>query len=290
MHAVADLAVADLAVADSTVADLAAVDRRPGTEARGGAFLDVIDVSKDYETREGDQIRALDRASLSLADGEFVSVVGPSGCGKSTLLKIIAGIEPPSDGTIIYRGQAVRRAQRGMGVVFQTPVLLPWLTVLENVMLPVRVLRLPRKPGMEHARRLIALVGLVGFEGKYPIELSGGMQQRVGIARSLIHDPGLLLMDEPFGALDALTRERMSLELQKIWIANRKTVFFITHSILESVFLSDRVLVMSGRPGRIIGEFVIPFPRPRGFDLGANPEFNDLVSRIRSLLGASIDV
>jgi NitT/TauT family transport system ATP-binding protein len=290
MHAVADLAVADLAVADSTVADLAAVDRRPGTEARGGAFLDVIDVSKDYETREGDQIRALDRASLSLADGEFVSVVGPSGCGKSTLLKIIAGIEPPSDGTIIYRGQAVRRAQRGMGVVFQTPVLLPWLTVLENVMLPVRVLRLPRKPGMEHARRLIALVGLVGFEGKYPIELSGGMQQRVGIARSLIHDPGLLLMDEPFGALDALTRERMSLELQKIWIANRKTVFFITHSILESVFLSDRVLVMSGHPGRIIGEFVIPFPRPRGFDLGANPEFNDLVSRIRSLLGASIDV
>jgi NitT/TauT family transport system ATP-binding protein len=157
-------------------------------------------------------------------------------------------------------------------------------------MLPVRVLRLPRKPGMERARRLIALVGLVGFEGKYPIELSGGMQQRVGIARSLIHDPGLLLMDEPFGALDALTRERMSLELQKIWIANRKTVFFITHSILESVFLSDRVLVMSGRPGRIIGEFVIPFPRPRGFDLGANPEFNDLVSRIRSLLGASIDV
>jgi NitT/TauT family transport system ATP-binding protein len=288
MHAVADLAVADSAVADLTVAELAAVDRRPGT--RGGAFLDVIDVSKDYETREGDQIRALDRASLSLADGEFVSVVGPSGCGKSTLLKIIAGIEPPSHGTIIYRGQAVRRAQRGMGVVFQTPVLLPWLTVLENVMLPVRVLRLPRTPGIERARTLIALVGLVGFEGKYPIELSGGMQQRVGIARSLIHDPGLLLMDEPFGALDALTRERMSLELQKIWIANRKTVFFITHSILESVFLSDRVLVMSGRPGRIIGEFVIPFPRPRGFDLGANPEFNDLVSRIRSLLGASIDV
>jgi len=272
------------------VADPADVDRRLGKVLRGGAFLDVIDVSKDYETREGDEILALGQASLSLADGEFVSVVGPSGCGKSTLLKIIAGIEPPTAGTIIYRGQAVRRAQRGMGVVFQTPVLLPWLTVLENVMLPVRVLRLPRKPGEERARMLIALVGLAGFEGKYPVELSGGMQQRVGIARSLIHDPGLLLMDEPFGALDALTRERMSLELQKIWIANRKTVFFITHSILESVFLSDRVLVMSARPGRITDEFVIPFPRPRGFDLGANPEFNDLVSRIRRLLGASVDV
>ncbi len=269
---------------------LAAVDGRLGQDVHGGVFLNVIDVSKDYETREGDQILALDRASLSLAEGEFVSVVGPSGCGKSTLLKIIAGIEPATGGAIIYRGQAVHRPQRGMGVVFQTPVLLPWLTVLENVMLPVRVLRLPRKPAEERARALIALVGLTGFERKYPSELSGGMQQRVGIARSLIHDPGLLLMDEPFGALDALTRERMSLELQKIWMANRKTVFFITHSILESVFLSDRVLVMSARPGRIIDELVIPFPRPRGFELSANPQFNDLISRIRDLLGASIDV
>jgi NitT/TauT family transport system ATP-binding protein len=183
----------------------------------------------------------------------------------------------------------VRQAQRGMGVVFQTPVLLPWLTVIENVMLPVRVLRLPRASAEERARALLALVGLAGFERKYPLELSGGMQQRVGIARSLIHDPGLLLMDEPFGALDALTRERMSLELQKIWLASRKTVFFITHSILESVFLSDRVLVMSERPGRIIEDLPIPFPRPRGFDLAANPEFNGLVSRIRNLLGASID-
>ncbi len=252
-------------------------------------FLNVIDVSKEYETREGDQIVALDRASLSLADGEFVSVVGPSGCGKSTLLKIIAGIEPLSGGDIIYRGQSVKRPQRGMGVVFQTPVLLPWLTVLENVLLPIRVLRMPRAPAEERARELIALVGLAGFEGKYPLELSGGMQQRVGIARSLIHDPGLLLMDEPFGALDALTRERMSLELQKIWMANRKTVFFITHSILESVFLSDRVLVMSGRPGRIVEDLVIPFSRPRGFELAGNPEFNALVSHIRDLLGASVD-
>jgi NitT/TauT family transport system ATP-binding protein len=285
MHAVSDLAASDVAPSDS-----AATSGPHRPDARGGTFLEVIEVSKDYETREGDQILALEHASLSLTDGEFVSVVGPSGCGKSTLLKIIAGIEPATGGSIIYRGQAVRRPQRGMGVVFQTPVLLPWLTVLENVLLPVRVLRLPRAPAQERARALIALVGLAGFEGKYPFELSGGMQQRVGIARSLIHDPGLLLMDEPFGALDALTRERMSLELQKIWIANRKTVFFITHSILESVFLSDRVLVMSARPGRIIEEFLIPFPRPRGFELGANPQFNDFVTRIRNLLGAAIDV
>jgi NitT/TauT family transport system ATP-binding protein len=267
----------------------AAADGRFESSAQDGALLKVLEVSKEYETREGDHILALDRASLSLNEGEFVSVVGPSGCGKSTLLKIIASIEPTSTGTVIFRGQAVRQAQRGMGVVFQTPVLLPWLTVIENVMLTVRVLRLPRAPAEERARNLVALVGLAGFEGKYPLELSGGMQQRVGIARSLIHDPGLLLMDEPFGALDALTRERMSLELQKIWLASRKTVFFITHSILESVFLSDRVLVMSERPGRIIEDLTIPFPRPRGFDLAAKPEFNELVSRIRNLLGASVD-
>ena len=272
------------------VSQTAAANRRLVQDPQGGLLLNVIDVSKEYETREGDQILALERVSLTLADGEFVSVVGPSGCGKSTLLKIIAGIEPTSSGGVIYRGQAVHRPQRGMGVVFQTPVLLPWLTVIENVLLPIRVLRLPRKPAEKRARALIALVGLAGFERKYPLELSGGMQQRVGIARSLIHDPGLLLMDEPFGALDALTRERMSLELQKIWIANRKTVFFITHSILESVFLSDRVLVMSTRPGQIIEELVIPFPRPRGFELAENLEFNKLVSRIRDLLGKSIDV
>ncbi len=260
-------------------------------EARGtrDALLTVADVSKEFETREGDHILALDRASLSLASGEFVSVVGPSGCGKSTLLKIISGIERPTAGTVTYRGTAVRRPQRGMGVVFQSPVLLPWLTVLDNVLLPIRVLRLPRQPAVERARALLALVGLRGFEGKYPFELSGGMQQRVGIVRSLIHDPGVLLMDEPFGALDALTRERMSLELQTIWMANRKTVFFITHSILESVFLSERVLVMSARPGRFLEDFVIPFPRPRTFDLTTRPEFNDFVARIRALLGASVD-
>ena len=267
-----------------------AVLNGPSDSKEAEVLLDVVDVTKEYETREGDDILALANASLTLTDGEFVSVVGPSGCGKSTLLKIIAGIESKSSGTISYRGKTHQGPESGMGVVFQTPVLLPWLTILENVLLPIRVLRLPRKASEERARGLLALVGLAGFEGKYPGELSGGMQQRVGIARSLVHDPALLLMDEPFGALDALTRERMSLELQKIWMSNRKTVFFITHSIVESVFLSDRVLVMSGRPGRIIEELLIPFARPRGFDLAASPDFNKLVSRIRDLLGATIDV
>ena len=253
-------------------------------------LLDARGLRKQYDTREGARITALEEVSVSLADGEFVSVVGPSGCGKSTMMKLIAGIVKPSAGEIIYRGQVVTRAQRGMGVVFQSPVLLPWLTVLENVLVPIRVLRLDRAPAIARARELLELVGLTGFESKYPSELSGGMQQRVGIVRSLIHDPGLLLMDEPFGALDALTRERMSLALQRIWLANRKTVFFITHSILEAVFLSDRVIVMSARPGRILQEFTIPFPRPRDFDLTSTAEFGDFAREIRHLLGASVDV
>jgi NitT/TauT family transport system ATP-binding protein len=273
----------------SGVVAIAGRGERPAQAAPPEPLLKVAGVRKQYETREGDLILALDSVAFDLGAGEFVSVVGPSGCGKSTLLKILAGIEKPNDGSILYRGRAVQGPQRGMGVVFQTPVLLPWLTVLENVLLPVRVLRLPREPAVVRARSLLALVGLTGFENKYPSELSGGMQQRVGIARSLIHDPGVLLMDEPFGALDALTRERMSLELQKIWMAHRKTVFFITHSILESVFLSDRVLVMSARPGRFLAEFAIPFARPRTFEVAATPEFNGYVARIRDLLGASID-
>ena len=253
------------------------------------ALLVVRNVSKVYPTRAGDQVRALDAVSLSLQDGEFVSVVGPSGCGKSTLLKMISGLYPPSTGEIAYRNEVVRRPQRGMGVVFQTPVLLPWLTVLQNVVFPVRILRLDSAEAEVRARDLLAQVGLRGFEAKYPSELSGGMQQRVGIVRSLIHDPGVLLMDEPFGALDALTRERMNLQLQRIWMANRKTVFFITHSIVELVFLSDRVLVMSERPGRMIADIRIPFPRPRQFRLTTTAEFGALVDEIRALLGASVD-
>jgi NitT/TauT family transport system ATP-binding protein len=253
-------------------------------------LLTVSDVSHHYSSRAGDGILALDHISLSLGDGEFVSVVGPSGCGKSTLLKLMSGLFPPSSGEIRYRGHAVLKPQPGMGIVFQTPVLMPWLTVLQNVMLPMKILRRNTPAAADHARSLLATVGLASFANKYPFELSGGMQQRVGIVRGLIHDPGILLMDEPFGALDALTRERMGLQLQTIWMANRKTVFFITHSIMEAVFLSDRVFVMSDRPGRIIQEFTIPFPRPRDFQLVSTPNFGSLVDEIRTLLGASADV
>jgi NitT/TauT family transport system ATP-binding protein len=252
-------------------------------------LLQIEGLSRNYATRNGDPIVALSPTNLTLADGEFVSVVGPSGCGKSTLLKLIAGINRPTAGHIMYRGQPISKATHGLGVVFQSPVLLPWLTVLQNVLLPIRVLRMDRAAANERAQNLLSLVGLAGFESKYPNELSGGMQQRVSIVRSLIHDPGLLLMDEPFGALDALTRERMSLELQRIWLANRKTVFFITHSIFESVFLSDRVIVMSPRPGRIVEEIQIPFGRPRGLELSTRPEFGELAAHIRGLLGAKID-
>lgn len=261
-----------------------------GVMQGGGELLRTAGLTKSYMTLEGDEIFALDATALSLNDGEFVSVVGPSGCGKSTLMKLIAGIIPRSGGDIYYRGRPITKAQRGMGVVFQSPVLLPWLTILENVLLPSQVLKLDRGASEQRAHELLELVGLNGFERKYPIELSGGMQQRAGIVRSLIHDPGLLLMDEPFGALDALTRERMSLELQRIWLANRKTVFFITHSIAEAVFLSDRVLVMSARPGRVIREYEIPFARPRDYDLTTSAEFGRYVGEIRNLLGAKADV
>ena len=253
-------------------------------------LLQTKGLTKTYSTREGARVAALAETTMALGQGEFVSVVGPSGCGKSTLMKLLAGITPRSSGEILYRGQAVTKAQRGVGVVFQAPVLLPWLTVFENVLLPIRVLHLKRSEAEARAHELLAMVGLGGFEKKYPGELSGGMQQRTSIVRSLIHDPGLLLMDEPFGALDALTREGISLELQRIWLANRKTVFFITHSILEAVFLSDRVFVMSPRPGRIIAEFDIPFARPRDFDLTTTAEFGHYVSEIRHLLGAKADV
>ena len=253
-------------------------------------LLTATALTKRYRTQDGDPIDALAETSLALVDGEFVSVVGPSGCGKSTLMKIVAGIIPSTSGEIVYKGRRVERAQRGMGVVFQSPVLLPWLDVLGNTLVPARVLRLDRAKAEARARELLATVGLAGFEHKYPGELSGGMQQRVGIVRSLVHDPSLLLMDEPFGALDALTRERMSLELQRLWLSNRKTVVFITHSIPEAVFLSDRVLVMSSRPGRIIDEFTIPFARPRSFDLTGTAEFGRHATAIRHLLGATGDV
>src|SRR5437867_1287986 len=242
----------------------------------------VQELSKLYPTRDG-SVHALQQISFSVSEGEFVAVVGPSGCGKSTLLKILAGILPPSKGEARLRGTPITGPRRDIGVVFQSPVLLPWRCVLDNVLLPVDVQRLGRDRHRKVAMDLLSLVGLEGFERRYPWELSGGMQQRVALTRALVHDPAMLLMDEPFGALDAMTREQMNLELQRIWLEKRKTVLFITHSIPEAVFLGDRVLVLTPRPGRLVDDVRVTLPHPRSLDVMNTPEFGRHVHHIRAL-------
>src|SRR5437868_2147729 len=242
--------------------------------------ITVRHLSKTYATRDG-AVTALDRTTFGIAEGEFVAVVGPSGCGKSTLLKILAGILPASSGEALLRGTLIAGPRRDIGVVFQSPVLFPWRTVLDNVLLPVDVQRLSRERHHQTGVDLLALVGLKGFERKYPWELSGGMQQRVAIARGLVHNPALLLMDEPFGALDAMTREHMNLELQRIWQQSGKTVLFITHSIPEAVFLADRVFVMTPRPGRLAEVLAVDLRRPRSLEAMSSGEFGAYVMRIR---------
>ena len=250
-----------------------------------GGVIAVRQLSKRYATRAG-PVLALDGIDFTVADGEFVAIVGPSGCGKSTLLKILAGLLPMSGGEASLRGTPIKRPRRDIGVVFQSPVLFPWRTVLDNVLLPVDVQRLGRSSHGQVARDLLHLVGLDGFEERYPWELSGGMQQRVAIVRALVNDPVMLLMDEPFGALDAMTREAMNLELQRIWMSKQKTVLFITHSISEAVFLADRVLVMSARPGRIIDTLNIDIPRPRALDVVNSDQFGAYARRVRAGLNA----
>jgi NitT/TauT family transport system ATP-binding protein len=242
-------------------------------------------LEKTYLTRAGSRIRALAEVTLDVADGEFVTIVGPSGCGKTTLLRILGGLLSGSSGSVELLGRRVTGPSRNVGMVFQDPVLLPWRTVLENVMLPVVVLRLDRRTYRRRALDLLGLVGLAGFEDKYPHELSGGMRQRVSLARALVHDPALLLMDEPFGALDAMTREAMNLELQRIWRESGKTVAFITHSIPEAVFLGDRVVVMSPRPGRIVDVVPVDLERPRDLDMMGSEAFGTHTRKIRHLLG-----
>jgi NitT/TauT family transport system ATP-binding protein len=251
------------------------------------AVRDVIAVRRLSKAYGGgpDAIVALRDIDFSVADGEFMSIVGPSGCGKSTLLKILAGLIP-SDGEALLNGTPIDGPRQDIGMVFQSPVLFPWRSVLGNVLLPVDVQRLGRERMTQRALDLIALVGLTGFEKRYPWELSGGMQQRVALVRALIHDPALLLMDEPFGALDALTRESMNAELQRIWLERRKTVLFVTHSTTEAVFLADRVLVMTARPGRIGDMLDIELPRPRTLDVMTTEKFGSYVRRIRGALNA----
>jgi len=246
----------------------------------------VSSLEKTYATRGRSQVHALAGISVEIAAREFITIVGQSGCGKTTLLKILAGLLQRSAGSVTLRGQSVNEPSRDIGIVFQDPVLLPWRTVFDNVMLPVEVLGLDRARSRGRALDLLALVGLTGFEDKYPHELSGGMRQRVAIARALVHDPSLLLMDEPFGALDAMTREFMNLELLRIWKESGKTIVFITHSIPEAAFLADRVIVMSARPGRIKEIVEVRLPRPRDLDMMASDEFGVYTRRIRHLFDA----
>jgi NitT/TauT family transport system ATP-binding protein len=263
--------------------DVGSARAEPSSSAAPALTIDNVSM---VFSRAGKHVHALDQVGLQVRDGEFVAVVGPSGCGKSTLLKLVAGLRPPTGGNIAVYGQPVAGPRSDVGIVFQSPVLLPWRTVLDNVMLPVDVLRLDATRYRRRAQELLTLVGLDGFEKAYPQELSGGMQQRAAIARALVYDAPLLMMDEPFGALDALTREQMNLELQRIWSASRKTVLFITHSIPEAVFLADRIVVMSPRPGRVLKTLENRIPRMRTLDDTLRPEFGALVKEIRVLLGS----
>jgi len=246
-----------------------------------GVAIGLRGVAKRYMTQSGEAVDALGALDLDIAAGEFVAIVGPSGCGKSTLMMLVSGLIPATTGEITVGGARVKGAVGQAGIVFQRDVLLDWRTVLGNVMLPVEIRKLDRAAHLRKAGDLLRSVGLAGFEQKYPAELSGGMRQRVAICRALVQDPGLLLMDEPFGALDALTREQMNLDLQRIWLRDRNTVMFITHSIEEAVLLADRVVVMTSRPGRIADILTVDLPRPRGAHTRSEKTFIDAVERVR---------
>jgi NitT/TauT family transport system ATP-binding protein len=242
-------------------------------------------VKKVYRTR-GEEFLAVQDVTLDIAEGELVTLVGPSGCGKSTVLKIVAGLHPHDEGEVeIGSPEAPFEKGRDVGMVFQQPLLLKWRKVLENVLLPAEILGLPMKAARARARDLLHLVGLAGFEDKYPYELSGGMQQRAAIARAFVHDPKIVLMDEPFGALDALTRERMNLELRRIWAESRKTILFVTHGIHEAVFLGTRVAVLTAGPARMADTFTVDLPSPRQLDIQNAPEFGTYTHRVYQLLG-----
>jgi NitT/TauT family transport system ATP-binding protein len=250
----------------------------------GEPFIRLNGVQKAYRTR-GTEFLAVSEASFDVEAGELVSLVGPSGCGKTTLLKILAGLHPHDSGEVRI-GSAAQPfdPSRDIGMVFQQPLLLKWRRVVDNVLLPAEILGLPTAQSRARARDLLSLVGLAGAEDKYPYELSGGMQQRAAIARALIHDPKLILMDEPFGALDALTREKMNLELLRIWQEARKTIVFVTHGITEAVFLGTRVVVLTAGPARMADNFRVELPHPRALDMKTHEKFGEYTRRIYRLL------
>jgi NitT/TauT family transport system ATP-binding protein len=243
-------------------------------------LISVGSVRKRYVTR-GQVVEAVKAVSFTVERGQFVSILGPSGCGKSTLLMMVAGLEPVTEGTIRIGGTLVKRPRRSVGIVFQDPTLLPWKTALENTLFPIRLLKLPVGSYRANAAQLLDMVGLDGFHDKKPAQLSGGMRQRVAMCRALITDPDLLLMDEPFSALDAMSRDQMNETLMDLWERYRKTALFVTHSIREAVYLSDRVLVMGGKPSRIIDDVTIPFARPRPREVNETAEFNKLCNHLR---------
>jgi NitT/TauT family transport system ATP-binding protein len=250
---------------------------------RHGTAITIDGVGKTYPVRNGPDVMALGATTLSIDPGEFVAVVGPSGCGKSTLLSMIAGLAKPTTGRVLIDGESVLRPHPKVGVVFQNDLLLYWRTVADNILLPVEIKGWKRADYRERMLTLLKQVGLADFASKYPGELSGGMRQRVAICRALIQQPGLLLMDEPFGALDALTREQMIIDLQSMWGALDNTVLFITHSIDEAVFLADRVLVMSPRPGRVALDLRVTLERPRKWRVHKDPQFQEYVAQIRAI-------
>ncbi len=244
--------------------------------------IDIAGVSLTFETKDG-PVYALSNVDLAVAPGDFVSLIGPSGCGKTTLLRVIADLERATAGRITVNGQSPEAARlaRAYGYVFQAPALYPWRTIERNVTLPLEIMGIPAAERKDRARRYLDLVNLGGFERKYPWQLSGGMQQRASIARALSFEPDLLLMDEPFGALDEIVRDHLNEQLLRLWAKTGKTVVFVTHSIPEAVFLSNRIVVMSPRPGRIIDVIETNFPRDRGLDIRETPEFLKVAHRVR---------
>ncbi len=246
------------------------------------SILSVADLSATFQNNNGG-LHVLDKLSFEVRDSEFVCVLGPSGSGKSTLLRILAGLLPFTTGKVMLNGQRLSGPRKGVGMVFQNANLMPWRTVIDNITLPLE-LQHDSRDHQEAARELIELVGLEGFEDTYPSDLSGGMAQRVAIARALVHDPNLLLLDEPFGSLDAITRERMGEELLRIWNAHLKTVIMVTHNISEALYLADRVLVLTDRPAKINLDLTVDLPRPRQEEMRYTPEFGKLAKRLRAAI------
>lgn len=249
-------------------------------------LIRIENVEKQFASRSGEGVTALARVNLEIKENEFVSVVGPSGCGKTTLLRILAGLSSVSSGSVAFDGELLRGPRSDVGVVFQQALLLPWNTVMDNVLLSPHLKKDHSEATRRKAEGLLAFMGLADFSKKYPFELSGGMQQRVAICRALMREPKVLLMDEPFGALDAMTREALNVELMRVCSETRKTVLFITHSIPEAVLLGDRVVVMSPRPGRISEVIDVDIARPRSLQTMATKRFGEICNHIRTIFGS----